>query len=247
MKNPFKELKDIAVTEAQQRIQEQQQRKERLQELEELQAKNKATRFRNPIKTAKINKEIKQVEKEIEAAKDKNRTAIMLIVLGCVIILCVVLGFFGEDSENKDESVSQTTVEQSNTETTDTQQNTEAVHTHTYTEATCAKPKTCSVCGETEGEPIEHTWEEATCKSPEKCNVCGEIRGEKLEHKFVYGICKVCGEEDPDYGYELKVWIPTNGGTKYHSRPNCSNMDNPKEVTISEAKSRGFAPCQRCQ
>ena len=118
---------------------------------------------------------------------------------------------------------------------------------HTYIDATCTTPKTCSVCGETEGEPIEHTWEEATCKSPEKCNVCGEIRGEKLEHKFVYGICKVCGEEDPDYGYELKVWIPTNGGTKYHSRSNCSNMDNPKEVTISEAKSRGFSPCQRCQ
>lgn len=45
---------------------------------------------------------------------------------------------------------------------------------------------------------------------------------------------------------EARVWIPTNGGKKYHSRSGCSNMKNPQEVTISEAKSRGFTPCGRC-
>lgn len=42
------------------------------------------------------------------------------------------------------------------------------------------------------------------------------------------------------------VWIPTNGGKKYHSYSTCSGMDNPVQVTIDEAQSRGFTPCKRC-
>lgn len=45
---------------------------------------------------------------------------------------------------------------------------------------------------------------------------------------------------------EERVWIPTNGGSKYHSNPGCSKMKNPQEVTISQAKSRGFTACKRC-
>lgn len=45
---------------------------------------------------------------------------------------------------------------------------------------------------------------------------------------------------------ETRVWIPTNGGAKYHSNPGCSSMKNPKEVTISEAERQGFTPCGRC-
>lgn len=45
---------------------------------------------------------------------------------------------------------------------------------------------------------------------------------------------------------EEMVWIPTNGGGKYHSRPSCSGMKNPKEVPISQATARGLTPCKRC-
>ncbi len=45
---------------------------------------------------------------------------------------------------------------------------------------------------------------------------------------------------------EERVWIPTNGGSKYHSNPSCSKMKNPQEVTISQAQSRGFTACKRC-
>ncbi|HIR31435.1 MAG TPA: hypothetical protein IAB83_05485, partial [Candidatus Faecousia faecavium] len=45
---------------------------------------------------------------------------------------------------------------------------------------------------------------------------------------------------------EEMVWIPTKGGTKYHTRASCSNMDNPSHVTISQAIARGFTPCKRC-
>lgn len=42
------------------------------------------------------------------------------------------------------------------------------------------------------------------------------------------------------------VWIPTNGGTKYHTYAGCSNMKNPIQVTLSEATAQGFTPCKRC-
>lgn len=43
------------------------------------------------------------------------------------------------------------------------------------------------------------------------------------------------------------VWIAGSGnGTKYHSNPNCSNMKNPVEISLSEAQSRGYDPCKKC-
>lgn len=44
---------------------------------------------------------------------------------------------------------------------------------------------------------------------------------------------------------EEMVWIPSSG-SKYHSRSGCSGMENPTEVTLSDAKARGYAACQRC-
>lgn len=44
---------------------------------------------------------------------------------------------------------------------------------------------------------------------------------------------------------EEMVWIP-NTGSKYHSKAGCSNMENPRQVTKSEAESLGFTPCMRC-
>lgn len=46
--------------------------------------------------------------------------------------------------------------------------------------------------------------------------------------------------------YQRWVWIPTNGGTKYHSKSSCSSMDNPKRVTYREAVSLGYDSCGRC-
>ncbi len=44
---------------------------------------------------------------------------------------------------------------------------------------------------------------------------------------------------------EEMVWIPQSG-TKYHSRPNCSNMKDPTQVTKEEAEAAGYTPCKRC-
>ena len=71
---------------------------------------------------------------------------------------------------------------------------------HEWTDATCSSPKTCSKCGETEGEVINHEWTDATCSAPKTCSVCGETEGEALEHTLSEAnyqqsaTCSVCGE-----------------------------------------------------
>lgn len=49
----------------------------------------------------------------------------------------------------------------------------------------------------------------------------------------------------PEQGENL-VWIPTNGGTKYHTSAKCCNMKNPIQVTLETALANGFTPCRRC-
>lgn len=55
---------------------------------------------------------------------------------------------------------------------------------HQWQAATCLTPKTCSLCGETEGEALGHQWQNATCLAPKTCSLCGETEGEALEHVF---------------------------------------------------------------
>ena len=45
---------------------------------------------------------------------------------------------------------------------------------------------------------------------------------------------------------ERNVWIPTRGGTKYHSESSCSNMIDPERVPLSTAQNRGFTACGKC-
>ncbi len=41
------------------------------------------------------------------------------------------------------------------------------------------------------------------------------------------------------------VWIPKSG-SKYHSDPECSNMKDPAQVSLSQAESMGYTPCKKC-
>lgn len=73
---------------------------------------------------------------------------------------------------------------------------------HEWLEATCTVPKTCSKCGETEGDVAEHIWTEATCTAPKTCSGCGEIEGEALSHEWIEATCSapktcsLCGETE---------------------------------------------------
>lgn len=41
------------------------------------------------------------------------------------------------------------------------------------------------------------------------------------------------------------VWVGETG-TKYHSRANCSNMKNARQITIDDAEAQGYSPCKKC-
>ena len=52
---------------------------------------------------------------------------------------------------------------------------------HQWIDATCTEPKTCSICGITEGEPLGHDFAPATVDSAKKCKICGVEEGEPVK------------------------------------------------------------------
>ena len=95
-------------------------------------------------------------------------------------------------------------------------------------------------------EYASHIWKDADCITPKTCYSCGKTEGYANGHSYYEGKCNTCGAKDPDYVPEVMVWIPTNGGTKYHSKSSCSKMIDPAYVTKSYAISQGFGACGRC-
>ena len=80
-------------------------------------------------------------------------------------------------------------------------------------DATCTEPKTCSVCGLTDGEALGHNWKEATCTEPATCSRCGETDGEALGHDWQEATCTEpatcsrCGETDGEaLGHTVEDW-----------------------------------------
>ena len=60
---------------------------------------------------------------------------------------------------------------------------------HSYTAATCTAPKTCTVCGKTDGNVATHTFADATCTAPKTCTVCQATEGKALGHTFADATC----------------------------------------------------------
>ena len=81
---------------------------------------------------------------------------------------------------------------------------------HSFADATCTAPKTCTVCGETDGEALDHTYDAEitapTCSAggytTYTCSACGDsyIDDETEatgEHTYEDGACTQCGAEEP--------------------------------------------------
>ena len=73
---------------------------------------------------------------------------------------------------------------------------------HTWNAATSTRPRTCSICGKTEGESKGHTWSNATCTKPQTCTVCKQTKGKALGHDsdswttIKEAICNEAGEKE---------------------------------------------------
>lgn len=58
----------------------------------------------------------------------------------------------------------------------------------------------CTICGAVKTEALEktaHIWRDATCTAPKTCTVCGATEGSALGHSFTNGVCTRCGYYDP--------------------------------------------------
>ena len=64
---------------------------------------------------------------------------------------------------------------------------------------------------------------------------------------LLYGL----GANDMDREYPLsdgrQVWVPTDGGTRFHTRPDCSGMSYARKLSLRNALALGFEPCSRCR
>lgn len=74
---------------------------------------------------------------------------------------------------------------------------------HTWVEATCTEPKTCSVCGATEGEALGHDWSVNTpnYQQAKTCSRCNETQGDPLEAEFAKKGLAVETEWDKEFTF----------------------------------------------
>ncbi len=74
---------------------------------------------------------------------------------------------------------------------------------HAWVDATCDVAKTCSVCGETEGEALGHTWVDATYQAPKTCETCDATEGEALVSYFAEnGLDTKVLDKSSEYDFE---------------------------------------------
>lgn len=77
---------------------------------------------------------------------------------------------------------------------------------HIWNDADCTTAKTCAVCAVTEGEALGHSWEDANCVEPKTCTVCNATEGDAAGHEWVEATCtmeKVCAKCDEKQGEAL--------------------------------------------
>ena len=68
---------------------------------------------------------------------------------------------------------------------------------------------------------------------------------EQAEREAAEQAAQEQAQQEEQSSQEQMVWIPQSG-SKYHNKASCSGMNNPTQVTISEAQSMGYEPCKKC-
>lgn len=106
---------------------------------------------------------------------------------------------------------------------------------HEWSPASCAAPKTCNLCGETEGSPLSHQWSSGSCEDPRICSLCGENEGEALGHSWDRATCEspktceICGTTEGEaLGHN---WTMT--GENELSCDVCGGTTEPKYAAIT--------------
>ena len=85
------------------------------------------------------------------------------------------------------------------------------------------KRKTCSICGynvDLSVSAVGHTWKNATCQQPKTCTICGVTEGNISEHiSNSNGICNYCGANvlitELEQNISVYLIIPSIGTNNY--------------------------------
>lgn len=121
----------------------------------------------------------------------------MLLAILMVLSLCAC-----DKAEGNGQQGTEGTTEQSVPETTLHEHTyTEAVTKEATCEEEGEKTFTCA-CGDSYAEAIqklEHDYKEATCSDPKTCSLCGKTDGKAKGHEYVGGKCTVCGGKQKNY------------------------------------------------
>lgn len=62
--------------------------------------------------------------------------------------------------------------------------------------AKAAEPDEPAYCAEN-----EHVWQEADCTNPKTCTICGKTEGEPLGHLYRDNVCVICGDHEKPYSF----------------------------------------------
>ena len=112
---------------------------------------------------------------------------------------------------------------------------------HKWKEATCVSPKTCEMCGQTEGTVEGHVWKEATCTSPKTCSNCGAEDGLAAGHRYTSAdcvspkVCTVCGEVSGaalGHVYDGDCDGECNRCASERQRAACVDLDEDRECDV---------------
>ena len=120
--------------------------------------------------------------------KKRNPWKIVSIILIVLLALICIGLFSGGDSDTNERGEAAEAVKSVCTDG------------HDFADANCEKPRTCKVCGETEGEALGHDYLPATCSQAARCSRCLASEGEPLGHNWVPATydspksCANCGE-----------------------------------------------------
>lgn len=191
----------------------------------------------------------------------KNWSKIMKILLSAVLAVWTVIwgaGAFssnGETPSSEPESITEcvvqtmqppkeeTTTHQEVDEKTTTEKSTTEKETTTKKVTTTAKPTT------TKAPTTKETTTEKSIATTAKETTAKKVT---TTEKPVTTTKK---SNDPSGGVTVPnksesqgnlVWVPVNGGTKYHRTSTCSNMKDPIQVSKETAQKNGYEPCGRC-
>lgn len=230
MSNPFKHIKERIEADVIRREEEQLRRETKLKELESL--KNQGG-F-HPIKNLKNNKEIKELKREINAynEKQKNKKFIFFAIVVFIVLFVIIgiMAIFEKDSsqETFNETSIHTTVESPVTVITQVSES-EINQEFNATKPTITQTRVTEIKEKSTAKQVEKRTEKITDKHE---NNQGDNNSVIVPSK---------SETDGNL-----VWVPTNGGTKYHTHSGCSNMEDPIQVSIETAKRNGYEACGRC-